>query len=198
LVLSAIVPGERIYKDQEAHVNQILPDNIVAEGASDQAMHSALSCHDESLPAFRSARDFPISPKPEKLPNLYSECLSALQQANQARALLRERMEAKKTAVSQIQAAMENLEKNLAMEAEARVRLHVMNEQLLKALQDMEFLVEGVEEVVKIGHRTRRTGLGVLIEKLKQFVRAWRQLKQGRRDSLLQAMERKSSAGDNA
>ena len=179
-------------------MNQAVPGSIVAERVIEQEMNSALSFHDECLPTFRSASDFPTSPKPEKLPSLYSECLSALQQANQARALLRQRMEAKKTAVLQIQAAMENLEKNLAVEAEARVRLHAMNEQLVRALRDMESLVEGVEEVVKTGHQTQRTRLGGLIEKLKQFVRAWRQLKQGRRDSLLQAMESKSYAGDNA
>jgi hypothetical protein len=179
-------------------MNQILSDNIISESASDQDTNSPLSCHNEFLPEFRSARDFPISPKPEKLSSLYSECLSALQQANQARALLRERMNIKKTAVLQIQAAMENLEKNLAVEAEARVRLHVINEQLVRALQDMETLVEGVEKVVMTGHQTQRTRLGGLIEKLKQFVHAWRQLKQGRRASLFQAMDRKSSSGENA
>jgi DNA repair exonuclease SbcCD ATPase subunit len=179
-------------------MNQIPPDSIITEGASDQAMNSALIHNDKSLPAFKSARDFPISPKPEKLPDLYSECLDALHQANQARALLRERMKAKKTAVSQIQSAIEDLEKNLAMEGEARIRLHAMNEQLIRALQDMESLAEDFEDVVKTGHQTQRTRLGSLIEKLKKYVRAWRQLKQERRDSLLQVMERKPSAGDNA
>ena len=57
---------------------------------------------EDNLPPFRSAKDFPIKPKEEKLIELYDSCRNALVDSNAARTLLRERMARKKDVIAAI------------------------------------------------------------------------------------------------
>jgi hypothetical protein len=129
------------------------------------------------LPAFRSSKDFPIAPKVEKAEAMYPECYKALLNANEARAILKARMAKKQDVIAEIRVEIEMLEKDLTVEAQTRSRLHIINEDLIATLHQMELLTEGLTETVEEAHRVQRTGLGRLIEKLKQLVANWRGFK---------------------
>lgn len=136
------------------------------------------------LPPFQSAKDFPILPKPDKLLTFYQTCRQALVDANTARSLLRQRMSKKKDVIGIIRFEIEKLEQDLALEANTRLRLHAMNEQLLGALQEMELMAEDVSTTITEAHGGRRTGLKTLVERLKVLVRNWRLFKQKQRGSI--------------
>lgn len=129
------------------------------------------------IPAFRSATDFPVRPKDERLVELYPDLLQALKSANVARQILRRDLDRKKQMIVEMRTEIERLESDLALEAETRLRLHAMNEQLIAALQEIEGLADDASAVVTAAHQTPRTGLEVLIEKLKSLVKRWRALK---------------------
>ena len=74
-----------------------------------------------SLPPFRSAKQFPIAPKDEKLVELYQECRQALVDANAARFILRQRMAKKKEAIGAIRAEIERLEQDLALDEVVKI-----------------------------------------------------------------------------
>ncbi len=132
---------------------------------------------ESTLPSFQSAKDFPVSPRPEKLPELYVECRKALVNANEARSLLRVRMAKKKDVINAIRAEIVRLEQDLALEAGTRLKLHAMNEHLVGALRDMEQMAEEVSATIAAAHTGRRTGLKLLIDKLKLLIRNWRSFK---------------------
>jgi predicted nucleic acid-binding Zn-ribbon protein len=129
------------------------------------------------LPAFRSSKDFPIAPKVEKAQALYPECLQALLDANEARSMIRARMAKKKDVIAEIRLEIERLEQDLALEASTRARLHAINEDLITTLREMEMLADTLTETVEEAHRVQRTGLGRLIDRLKQLVGHWRRFK---------------------
>ena len=137
------------------------------------------------LPPFQSAKDFPIAPKSDKLPSLYQACRQALIDANFARSLLKQRMSKKKDVIGIIRSEIEKLEQDLALEANTRLRLHAMNEQLLGALQEMERMAEDVSTTITEAHGVRRTGLKSLVDRLKALMRNWRLLKQKQRASIV-------------
>lgn len=139
------------------------------------------------LPAFRSAKDFPISPKVEKLPELYPACRQALVDANAARSILRQRMAKKKDLIGVIRAEIEKLEQDLALEAGTRMKLHAMNEQLLGALAEMERIADDVSTTITSAHGGRRTGLKALVDRLKLLVQSWRALKRNQRAAIAKA-----------
>ena len=144
-------------------------------------------CTDDAngvLPPFRSAKEFPISPKPDKLSILYQTCRQALVDANSARSLLRQRMSKKKDVIGIIRGEIEKLEQDLALEANTRLQLHAMNEQLLGALREMEQMAEDVSTTITEAHGGRRTGLKTLVEKLNALVRNWRLFKQNQRAAI--------------
>ena len=141
-----------------------------------------------SLPPFRSAKEFPIAPKDEKLVELYQECRQALVDANAARFVLRQRMAKKKEAIGAIRAEIERLEQDLALEANTRLQLHGMNEQLLGALREMEKMADDVSATVTAAHGGRRTGLKDLVDRLKLLVRNWRAFKLNQRASIAKAL----------
>jgi hypothetical protein len=144
-------------------------------------------CADDAngvLPPFRSAKDFPIAPKREKLSIFYQTCRQALVEANSARSLLKQRMSKKKDVIAIIRGEIEKLEQDLALEANTRLQLHAMNEQLLGALREMELMAEDVSTTIAEAHGGRRTGLKALVEKLKALVRNWRLFKQNKRAAI--------------
>ena len=146
-------------------------------------------CADDAngvLPPFRSAKDFPIAPKREKLSIFYQTCRQALVEANSARSLLKQRMSKKKDVIAIIRGEIEQLEQDLALEANTRLQLHAMNEQLLGALREMELMAEDVSTTIAEAHGGRRTGLKALVEKLKALVRNWRLFKQNQRAAIVQ------------
>lgn len=137
-----------------------------------------------ALPPFRSTTTFPRAPKPEQLPALYASCLQALQEANTARHLLRERMEAKKRVIAAIRLEMDRLEQDVVLEAGTRARLHAMNLRLVEALQEMESLVGNLDALVHEAHRVPRTRLGGLINTLKALVTQWQTFKRRLQEAL--------------
>ena len=140
------------------------------------------------IPPFRSAKDFPISPKAKKLPELYPACRQALVDANAARALLRLRMAKKKNVISIIRTEIERLEQDLALEANTRLQLHAMNEQLLCALREMEKMADDVSTTIAAAHGGRRTGLKALIDQLKHLVKSWRAFKLNQRAEIAKGL----------
>jgi len=143
-----------------------------------------------SLPPFRTAREFPASPQPEKLPELYVECRKALVDANAARNLLRKRMAKKKYVINAIRAEIDRLESDLAIEASTRLKLHAMNEQLVGALREMEQMAEEVSATIVAAHGGRRTSLKVLIDQLKSRIQSWRSFKTSQRMSIANSLTR--------
>lgn len=127
-----------------------------------------------SLPPFRSVTQFPRAPKPDHLASLYPECLQALNDANQARRILRARMEAKKHLIAAMRREIERFALELSPQAPSRANLHIMNRRLYEALQEMEAIANEFDQVVHEAHHVPRTQLGRLIEKLKTLVRRWR------------------------
>jgi hypothetical protein len=140
------------------------------------------------LPPFRSAKDFPVAPKVEKLPDLYPACRQALVDANAARSLFRQRMAKKKETIGAIRAEIERLEHDLALEANTRLQLHAMNEQLLGALREMEKMADDVSTNVTAAHGGRRTNLKAFVDRLKLLVRNWKAIKLNRRASIAKAL----------
>ena len=137
----------------------------------------------DPLPPFRSAKTFPLSPKEERLPALYPECLQALKDANTARQQLKLRMAKKKQAIAEIRKEIERFEQDLALEAEARVRLHSLNEYLIGALRDMESMANDMATTAEEANRAPRTGLKRYIDKLKSLARNWKAFKAGQPDT---------------
>jgi hypothetical protein len=156
---------------------------VDAEKTTDQLALS-IGDADASLPPFRSAKDFPIAPRDEKLPDLYSACRQSLSDANEARSILRQRMAKKKEAISAIRAEIERLEQDLALEANTRLQLHAMNEKLLDALREMEKMADDVSATVMAAHGGRRTGLKEQVDRLKLLIRNWRAFKLNQRTSI--------------
>jgi len=95
-------------------------------------------------------------------------------------------MSKKKDVIALIRGEIENLEQDLALEANTRLQLHAMNEQLLGALREMEHIADGVSTTIAEAHGGRRTGLKALVEKLKVLVRNWRLFKQNQRAAIVQ------------
>ena len=157
------------------------------ERTTDQLALS-LANADALLPPFRSAKDFPIAPKAEKLPDLYLACRQALVDANAARSILRQRMAKKKEVIGAIRAEIERLEQDLALEANTRLQLHGMNEQLLGVLREMEKMANDVSATVTAAHGGRRTGLKDLVDRLKLLLRSWRAFKLNQRASIAKAL----------
>ena len=149
------------------------------------------------LPPFRSAKDFPISPKVDKLPELYPACRQALVDANAARSLLRRRMAKKKDLIIAIRAEIKKLENDLALEASTRLQLHAMNEQLLGALTEMEKIADDVSTTIAAAHGGRRTGLKALIDQLKLLVQSWRAFKLNQRAAIAKALSAGHDAGSS-
>ena len=142
---------------------------------------SLLSEESQAVPPFRSATDFPIKPKPELLASLYPELLQALKDANAARRMLRASMEEKKQFILEMRAELERLENDFAIESQARLRLHAMNEHLVAVLKEVDGFVEEAAAVVEGGHQVPRSRLGSLIEQLKSLVKRWRAFKRQQR-----------------
>ena len=94
-------------------------------------------------------------------------------------------MSKKKDVIGIIRSEIEKLEQDLALEANTRLRLHAMNEQLLGALQEMERMAEDVSTTITEAHGGRRTGLKSLVDRLKALMRNWRLLKQKQRASIV-------------
>ena len=140
------------------------------------------------LPPFRSAKDFPISPKAEKLFELYGACRQALVDANSARSLLKQRMAKKKEVIDAIRTEIERLEQDLELEANTRLQLHAMNEQLLRALREMERMADDVSATIAAAHGGRRTGLKALIDQLKLLVKSWRAFKLNQRGEIAKGL----------
>lgn len=136
------------------------------------------------LPAFRSTRTFPISPKPEQLPVLYADCLRALDEANTARRIHKRRMEARKQVITAVRLEIARLEQDLALEASTRARLHALNLRLVSALQEMDVLVGDLDTLVLEAHQVPRSRLGRLVESLKALIQQWRSLKRHQRQEM--------------
>ncbi len=145
------------------------------------------------LPPFSSAKKFPVSPKPKKARILYPELLQALRHSNQSRVLLRSAMEQKKLMMDEIRKEIEKLEKDLTIEANTRMRLHRMNEELVKALREIDGFTGELSGVVLEAHRTERNGLGRMIEKLKALPGRWESFKARQRQAIASAL----GASDN-
>lgn len=145
----------------------------------------------DSLPPFRSSTEFPVRPRAEQLQALYPDCLQALRESNEARGILRKRMNARKEIIAQMRLEIERVERDFALEASTRMRLHSMNEKLLKALKEMDGIVDESTRIAYEGQRTARTGLRHFIEQLKNLVRRWRAFK-------LQLQQELSAGGEGA
>ena len=130
------------------------------------------------IPPFRSATGFPVKPKQEQLPELYPEILQALKDANSARQILEARRDAQKQVIVDIRVELEKLEGDFALEAQARMQLHSLNEQLLNALREIDEIVDDASNTIADGQQAPRTRLGEIIERLKNIVRQWRAFKQ--------------------
>ena len=106
------------------------------------------------LPPFCSAKKFPVSPKLEKANALYPELLQALRDSNQSRVLLRSAIDGKKNMMDDIRKEIEKLEQDLTIEVDARMRLHKMNEVLVKTLVEIDGFTNEFSGVVVEAHRT--------------------------------------------
>ena len=129
------------------------------------------------LPPFCSATKFPITPKPEKLAELYPECLQALREANQARDIHQKSLGSKKIIASNISAAISQIEQDLAIEAGTRAKLHTVNEKLIEALREMDKMSSDITGTVDEAHRVQRFDLLRLITQLRSQVSDWRTFK---------------------
>jgi hypothetical protein len=134
---------------------------------------------DESvlLPPFRSSKEFPISPSQDEASELYPDCYQALIQANDARRILRVRMDKKRQMIAEIRQEIERIELDLAVEAQTRTRLHAMNMMLIEALRDTEKTSDELTRIVAKAQSVPRTGLRDVIKNLKLLVRRWRESK---------------------
>lgn len=136
------------------------------------------------LPPFRSSREFPISPSSEKLPDLYSECRHALVMANEARRILRSRMNCKRDIILQIRKEIECLEADLALEASTRMQLHAFNEKLVDGLREIQDTSDEFTRIISESQHLPRNGLGSIVDKLKDIVRRWRAFKTRQREAM--------------
>ena len=150
-----------------------------------------------TLPPFRSAKEFPVTPKPEKLLNFYIQCREALVEANTARSLLKERMARKKEAIAAIRDEISRLEEDLAIEAGTRLKLHAMNEHLVGALREMELMSEEVSATIAAAHTSKRSNLKGIIDQLKALIRKWRSFKSGQRLSIANRLDGAQDNGTN-
>ena len=133
-----------------------------------------IASNEDNLPTFRSAKDFPIKPKEDKLIELYDSCRNALVDSNAARKLLRERMARKKDVIAAIRSELERVEADLAVEAGTRMQLHEMNQKLIGVLKEMDSVSNDIAITVEGAHAGRRSDLKALIDKIKSIVRNWR------------------------
>ena len=132
----------------------------------------------DALPSFRSAKNFPLNPRPERLASLYRECRLALLDTIRARKMLRESLAVKKIFLSKMSKEFEKFENDLSIEAEARLELHSMNQQLLAVLAEMEIMTDGIATTVTDANKPKmRIGLMAMVEKLKALVQRWRMFK---------------------
>jgi predicted nucleic acid-binding Zn-ribbon protein len=148
----------------------------------------ALGNAEALLPPFRSAKEFPVSPKAERLSELYPACRQALVDANAARGLLKQRMAQKKDVITEIRAEIERLEQDLALEASTRLQLHAVNEQLVAALGEMEKMADEVTNTITAAHEGKRTGLKALVDRLKLLVQSWKAFKLNQRAVIAKAL----------
>lgn len=102
-------------------------------------------------------------------------------------------MEQKKLMMDEIRKEIEKLEKDLKIEANTRMRLHRMNEELVKALREIDGFTGELSGVVLEAHRTERNGLGRMIEKLKALPGRWESFKARQRQAIASAL----AASDN-
>ena len=130
------------------------------------------------FPAFRSAREFPRSPKQETIKELYPAILQALNETNAARGLWRSSMDEKKRIILEVRAEIERLENDIVIEAQTRLQLHAMNEKLLSVLKEVDGFTEEMSNSVESAHRTSRAGLNSWIERLKSLKKRWQAFKQ--------------------
>jgi hypothetical protein len=140
------------------------------------------------LPPFRSAKEFPASPRIEKAEALYPELLQAVRDSNQARAVLRNELDAKRVIMDEIRKEVNRYQQDLALEASARMRLHKMNEVLVKTLAEIDEFTNELSGVVVEAHRSKRNGLGGLIDKLKALPDRWKAFKAAQRQAIASAL----------
>lgn len=132
----------------------------------------------DALPPFRSAKKFPLKPRPENLSNLYRECRLALLDTIKARQMLRESMAKKKDFIAEMSQEFDRFENDLSIEAGARLELHSMNQQLLTVLAEMELITDGIATTVTDANKPNmRYSLMGMVEKLKALAQRWRMLK---------------------
>jgi hypothetical protein len=141
------------------------------------------------VPPFRSSKEFPISPKSDKVQALYTECFHALGEANEARRILRKRMDSKRDMISDIRTEIERLELDLSIEADTRIQLHAMNEKLIDAMKEIQNTSEDFTRIVDEAQRVQRTGIGTMVEQLKGLVRRWRAFQFHQRETLAPGVE---------
>ena len=132
----------------------------------------------DALPPFRSAKEFPLKPRPERLAKLYRECRLALLDTIKARQMLRKSLAVKKSFLSEMSQEFDKFENDLSIEARARLELHSMNQQLLTVLAEMELITDGIATTVTDAHKPKmRYGLMGMVEKLKALVQRWQMFK---------------------
>lgn len=132
---------------------------------------------DALIPPFCSAKDFPVSPKANRLLELYLACRQALVDANVARRIFKQRMAEKKKVIKAIRAEIQRVEQDFSLEADTRKKLHVMNERLLDVLIEMDNLAVDVGNTITHAQGGRRTGLKDLVNRLKLLIQRWRALR---------------------
>ena len=144
---------------------------------------------EDLLPGFRSAKDFPVKPKQADLPLLYADCLQALKQANQARALLRNRMAMRKESIVQIRSLLDRLESDVTLAAKAKVRVHALNELLVGEIAKYEQVADDFVSVASEAQLAPRTGLKYWIEKLQSLSKRWRAIRLEKRASIARTLQ---------
>jgi len=97
-------------------------------------------------------------------------------------------MTRKKEVINLIRTEIERLEQDLALEANTRLQLHAMNEQLICALREMEKMADDVSTTIAAAHGGRRTGLKALIDQLKHLVKSWRAFKLNQRAAIAKGL----------
>lgn len=147
------------------------------------------------LPPFRSAKHFPVSPKPKKAEALYPQLLQAVRDTNQARTTLRNALDAKRVMMDEIQKEINRYQQDLALEASARMRLHKMNEALVKTLAEIDGFTNELSDAVVEAHHTGRNGLGGLIDKLKALPDRWKAFKAAQRQAIASALQASDDVG---
>lgn len=93
-------------------------------------------------------------------------------------------MDGKKHMIAAIRFEIDQVERNLTLEASARAHLHAMNLRLVEALQLMEDVSGELDQVVDEAHRVPRSHLGRLIASLKALIQRWRAFKRNQPQAL--------------